>query len=99
MSLVFRSRGSCVEHAEGEDSFSRSNYSYFGTKPKIQSLSSLSLQKENTRRMVFMPTPHDYEKITTFKEMQVSAGTSEEKAGEIYCTQACKGFGTYARTM
>jgi hypothetical protein len=77
MSLVFRSSGTCVEHAEGEDSFRRSNYSYFGTKPKIQRLSSVSLQKENIRKMVLLPTPHDYEKITTFKEMQVSAGTSE----------------------
>jgi hypothetical protein len=90
MSIVFRSRGIYVEHAEGEEGFRRSNYSYFGTKPRIQRLSSFPLQKEN-RMTVFTPTPHDYEKIRTFKQMQVSASTSEEKAGEIYCTQVCRG--------
>jgi hypothetical protein len=62
LSLVFRGRRIYVEHAEGEDGFRRGNYSYFGTKPKIQRLSFLSFQKESIRTMVFMPTPHDYEK-------------------------------------
>jgi hypothetical protein len=49
--------------------------------------------------MVFMPTPSDYAKIRTFKEMQVSASTNEQKVGEIYGRQVCSCLCTYGLTM